>query len=231
MTEAIKPRRAGGDRLLGPGYAEALRVFANGPATWHAVMQRCGTSRSTTQSVCHGFRRQRLTHIASWMKPPGKGQMWTPVYALGEGVNAPHPLGKPHPKAPTKYELLAFCELIHALHLDSWHCKGVSAHLGQCERTVRKALKALHALRLIHIDDYAHRSISGLGAPLFTWGPDLPDMKKPPPKTARTVWEKSNAAYSARRQQVMLMHGMVRGVSLDGRRNKSANVEESGAAA
>lgn len=231
MTETIKSRRTAGDRLLGPGYAEALRVFVEGPATWREVMARCGTNRATTQSVCHAFRRQRLTHIARWSKLPGKGQQWTPVYELGEGVNVPHPLGMPQAKAPTPYELLAFCELIHALQFDSWHCKGVSAHLGQCERTVRRTLRALHALRLIHIDDYIHRSYGGLGAGLFTWGPDEPDLKKPAPKTKRQVWEKSNAIHSGRRQQVMLMHGLVHGVSLDGRRNKAANVEPVGAAA
>lgn len=231
MTETTKPKRAAGNRLLGPGYAEALRVIANGPATWRDVMEQCGTNRANSQAVCHGFRRQRITHTARWAKIPGKGKQWTPVYELGEGADAPCPVNLRQSKAPTKYELLAFCGLVKALQFDSWHCKGVAEHLGQCERTVRRTLKAMHALRLIHIDDYIHRSCGGLGYGLYTWGPDLPDAKKPAPKTKRQVWTQNNAIASARRKHALLTHGMVRGVSLDGRRRKAANVEALEAAA
>ncbi len=224
MTTEIKPRRAAGDRLLSKGYAEALRVFANGPATWRDVMAACGTGRVTSQSLCHGFRRQRLTHIARWTNIAGNGKKrWTPVYELGEGVDALPPVSLRQSTSPTKYEMLAFCSLVKALQFDSWHGKGLAEHLGHCERTVRRTLKAMHALRLIHVDDHLHRSYGGLGPALYTWGPDMADAKKPAPKTRKQVWTQNNAIISARRKHAVLAHALVTGVSLDGRRRKAAN--------
>jgi len=154
------------------------------------------------------------------------------VYAIGEGENAapPAPL-RTAANRRTAPELLAFCHLIRAMQENSWHSKGLAQHLGQCERTVRKTVRALHALRLTYIDDYTQRPRAGAGYPLFTWGPDEKDAKKPTPRSAKAVWTANNEVQSARRQQIHLLHGMVRGVSLDGRRRTAANRPDTEAAA
>ncbi|MEY3252436.1 MAG: hypothetical protein RL227_1409 [Pseudomonadota bacterium] len=225
-------RRAAGNRLLGSGYAQVLRVFVDGPASWHGVAEKCGTNRVTSQKLCHGLRKQRLIYIASWVSiKTGRRSQWTPVYACGDKPDAEPPMTLRCAQAPrTAPELLAFCDLIRAMQVDSWHSKGLAAHLGHCERTVRKTVKALHALRLVYIDDYMRRPQSGAGYPLFTWGPDEQDAKKPAPRSARSVWTSNNRVQAARRQQMHLLHGMVRGVSLDGRR-KAANREDAEAVA
>lgn len=223
--------RTPGKRLLGPGYAEVLRVFANGPAMWSDVSAAIGTKRVSSQGLCNGLHRQRIIHITEWRAVKGvRRKQWTPVYLLGDGIDAKPPVPLRTSKAPTPFELLGFCDVIRALQADSWHSKGLAEHLGQCTRTVRGIVRALHKLRLVYIDDYMRRPKAGAGYPLFTWGPDEQDAKKPTPKSARKVWTEANAIVSERRKQMHLLHGMVRGVSLDGRR-KAANREPAEAAA
>jgi len=222
--------RAAGNRLLGPGYAQALRVFVDGKATWRDVAHRCGVSRAAAQSLCHGFSRQRLIHVVEWFNPPGKGQQWTPVYVFGEGPNAPPPVPVRTSKAPTKFEILGFCHLIQQLQLNAWHAKHVAAETGQCEAAVRRTMRALHALRLICIDDYAIRRNGGHGYPLWTWGVDVEDAKKPRPIPRQQAWTANNAKIRQRRKHAALVHGMVLGVSLDGRRRRAAPVGEGAAA-
>ncbi len=225
-------RRAPGNRLLGPGYAQVLRLFVDGPVTWREVSARCGTNRATSQNLCHGLRKQRLIYIERWDKIKGERRFqWTPVYAYGDKEDAPCPVPHRPSARPTPFELLAFCDLVRALQFDSWHSKGLAEHLGYCARTVRSTVRALHALRLVHIDDYMRRPRAGAGYPLFTWGPDQEDAKKPAPKSAKVVWTQNNRVQSAKRQQINLLHGMVRGVSLDGRRKGAANKPQAEAAA
>jgi hypothetical protein len=224
--------RTPGKRLLGPGYAQVLRVFANGPAMWTDVAAACGTKRASSQGLCNGLHRQRIIHITEWRAVKGTRRLqWTPVYLLGDGIDAKPPVPLRTSKAPTPFELLGFCEVIRALQADSWHSKGLADHLGQCARTVRGIVRELHKLRLVYIDDYTQRPKAGAGFPLFTWGPGEQDAKKPAPKSARKVWMAANAVVSERRKQMHLMHAIVRGVSLDGRRNKAANRETAEAAA
>ena len=219
--------RAAGQRLMADGYAKALRVFADGPATWHAVAERCGASRSAAQVLCHGLHRQGLIYVSAWEAIPcGYRKQWTPSYSLGPGHDAPPPVPMTRQaKRRTPSELLAFVDLVRALGLDSWHGAGLAKHLGQSVRSVRATLRTLHALRLVYIDDYMVRPKAGAGYPLYTWGVDQPDAKKPRPMSDRALWTRHNAIASARRQQVSLLHGVVRGVSLDGRR-RAANRDE-----
>ncbi|MDP3139817.1 MAG: hypothetical protein Q8N17_26205 [Burkholderiaceae bacterium] len=227
----IPARRNPGKRLLGPGYADVLRVFANGPATWLDVAATLSTGRATAQTLCHGLNRQKLIHVASWRPVSGSGRSVTPVYALGDGVDAPSPTKRHGSAMPTKYELLGFCNLITALQTDSWHCKALADHLGHDPRTVRSTIKALHQNRLVCIDDYFSRPHGGAGYPLYTWGPDQEDAKKPSPKRGRVLWANSKARGKAKLEQMRLMHAMVHGVSLDARRASAANLEPAEAVA
>lgn len=219
-------QRTRGHRLMAVGYATALRVFADAPSTWHAVAERCQSCRTAAQVLCHGFHRQRLIHVHEWVQiDAGHRRQWTPRYAIGAGTDAPTPVPMSRrAKRPTPSELLAFADLVHSLEMDSWHGAGLAKHLGQAVRAVRTTLHRLHELRLVYIDDYITRANGGAGAPLYTWGVDQVDATKPRPKSARALWTKHNSIASARRQQISLLHGIVHGVSLDGRR-RPANRE------
>lgn len=218
MTTAVAKRKSG-NRLLGPGYAQALRVFVNGRASWLDIAAACGVTRGAAQALCHGMRRQKLIHVVDWYRKFSRGGGWTPIYAFGPGVNMPHPLPSfTVSQKSTPSELLAFCDLVKTMQGTAWHAKGLAVALDQCERTVRRTMKAMHALRLIHVEDFDHRKNGGYGYALYQWGPDQEDMKKPARQSKRAIWTRNNQVQAARRQQVMLMHAMVLGVSMDKRR-------------
>lgn len=208
--------------MLAQGYALALRVIADGGATWHEVSARIGVGRVGTQAIVNGLLRQGVMHVCGWRQVPcGRRRQWTAVYELGPGEDAPAPVYLRPSNAITPAEVRGFCDLVKALQFDSWHGKGLAQYLGQSERTVRKTLRTMHALRLIYIDDYMHRACAGSRPPLFAWGPGQRDAPKPRRRTAREVWTYHNAMRTQRRAAAATLHAIVRGVSIDGRSRSS----------
>jgi hypothetical protein len=211
-------KRTQGQRLLGGGYAQALRVFADGDATYHAVLERCGVTRQTAQGICHAFHKHGLTHIAEWrrMVVNTRGYL-TPVYRLGEGEDAPRPPYMRESKARTPVELLAFCHQIKALQDRTWHARGLAIHFGCSPRVMSNTIRKLRELRLVHIEEYKPRKGGGPGIALFGWGVDLRDNPRPK-KSGATVYQQHNKVLYDRTQQIKLLHAMVRGVRVTGRR-------------
>lgn len=201
--------RTPGKRLLGPGYAEALRVFADGPATWRDVAERLGTRRQSAQAVCHGFCKQGLIHIAEWTRVKVESRQYlTPVYVLGEGENAPNPVYTRESKARVRPELLAFCQLIRELQDAPWHAAALSKHLGCSVRSLRVTMKRLHALKLTRIEEWKPRQGGGPAIGLTGWGPDIRDTPRPPKLSVQEMRRKHNRLFTERRRQIKLLHAM-----------------------
>lgn len=219
MTKRLK-----GQRIMGAGYAKALRVIVDGGATWREVGAAVGVERITAQTLCRGFHRQQLTHISAWKVGEGDARNRAPIYAFGPGEDVPWPAGdRPVMNKRTPPELLAFCALVKELMLDAYHGKGMADTIGGTPRTVRNHIRELHKLKLAYIAGYDDRSVAGTGYPLFAWGPGKSDKPKPKPIPKRELWNHHNAVRSARRKQSKVLHGLVTGRSLDGRSNRSLN--------
>jgi hypothetical protein len=231
MNDTPKTKRNPGKRMLGPGYAHALRQFA-GPVSWLDLAERCDVSRATAQSIVHAFRRHGLVHVVEWKRvKPGKAQRLTPVCILGAGEDVPHPgVQRAGSSKPTPPELLTFCLMVKAMQADNYHGAGLANLFGIRPKTARGILKALHrsepgAPNIVAVMDYDHRPRSGPGYPLYGYAPGENDMPKPRRQTKRELWTRHNAQAASRRDTVKLLHAMVRGVSLDGRRRDSTQVQ------
>jgi hypothetical protein len=219
-------RRNPGETLSGADFARALRALVDGPVSWRELGATANVQRQSAQAMAHGLHRQGLAHIARWDRVPvGRRVQWTAVYAFGPGVDAVAPSKQGGSSKVTPALLRAFCDLVKALQLDSWHKRGLADYLGQDVKAVRVSVDALHKLRLVRVDDYLHRAAAGARPPLFTWGPDQKDAPKPRARSATEHHRHHTALRSARRQHAALMHAMVLGVSLDGRRRAGQKVE------
>ena len=212
--------RKPGNRLLGPGYALALRVFADAPATWREVAARCNVNRQTAQLLCHGFRRQGLTHIVEWRRVRVDSRHYlAPVYALGDGDDVPNPAYLHGSQARTRPELLAFCQVVRELQQGGpWHAAGLARHLGCSPTALRATMRRLHELRLTRIEEYRPRHGGGPAIAYTGWGPDMRDTPRPAPQSPRELSKRHNKVAYARQRQIKLLHAMVRGVAVTGRK-------------
>ncbi|CAB4158482.1 hypothetical protein UFOVP703_13 [uncultured Caudovirales phage] len=201
---AATARRVKCGRLLGVGYAQILRMVVDGPVSWLEVTAKMGLARATSQRVLRGFVRQGLAYTAHWLPPASGGGAPRPYYALGPGVCAVRPRCVELRQNPTPPELLAFCDLIKALQARPWTKAPLAAYLGHDGKAVRQTVDALHRLRLVHIDEYQARK-SGAGYPMFTWGPDLEDAKKPKPMTAQQLNKRGTARRTALRRHMRMI--------------------------
>jgi hypothetical protein len=220
MATAQTPaKRTPGARLLGAGYALALRAIADGGATWHTVAERCGVRGLSARTLVHGMRTQGVIYVCGWVQvPSGRRRQWTAVYALGPGQDVPPTVFLRAWSGLTPPELRGFCDLVAALKMDSWHGKGLADYLGQSVRVVRNTVRVMHKLRLVRIESFMDRAgRPGVRPPLFTWGPDTKDAPRPKRRTDKEVWQYHNAIRAARAREAKLLHAMVHGVAMDGR--------------
>jgi hypothetical protein len=185
----------------------------------------------TAQAICHGFRRQGLTHIVEWARVKINTRHYlTPRYAFGPGEDAPNPEYVRESKARTPAELLAFCEMVHALQEASWHAAGMAKHFGCSPKATRATMKALHDLKLTRIEEYQPRRGGGPWIAFMAWGPDVRDTAKPAKLTTKQLYQRHNKMAYQRLKQIKLLHAMVRGVALEGRK-VALNDDEAEAAA
>lgn len=210
-----------GQRLTTTGYAQALRLLVDGEATWCSLAADLGVTRATAQRVCAAFHRHGLTHVVRWQAVGKDARSLRPVYAFGAGADALRAAPDKRRSATqrTPSELLTFCAAVQLLSEDSYHGAGLAAATGIGAPSSRRLLRALREHKLIYVESHQERRNAGTGYPLWTWGPDHKDRAKPKPKSKTELWTNHNAKRASHRQHAVLMHGIVNGVSLDGRRH------------
>lgn len=213
-----EPKRHPGNRIMGKGYAQALRVVFEGFATWATVAARLNIGRLTSQRMCRAFCDQGLCHVVAYVRYGESRGATTALYAFGPGTPAPRPPGgtDPTPRAPG-IELLTFCNGVKDLMVASHTGKSFSEAVGYSPRTGRDVLRALKAEGLIHIDGYAPHATGGDGYPTYTWGPGLPDKRKRDPQPAHLLWARGNAVKKQKLAHARLLRAMVLAKPLDGR--------------
>ena len=203
-----------GQRLMAPGYAELLRflINMNGTATWRAVAARFDVNRSTAPALLRACSRHGLAHITQWIREPvDKRTSLMPAYAFGPGVDAPHPgfkdgsAFKGNKPDRVRIEFMTFANAVKALQEEPLHGRALAEHVGCSYSTARKIIAALRKAKLAHIASYLERADRGRGAPLYAFGIDCKDARKPRPVPLRTLWEAHNRLRSERRKQAVAL--------------------------
>lgn len=211
MSEPRKP----GQRLLHSGYVPALALLVAGPVKWTDLCTALGWSRGTVQRLLHCLHAQGLTYIHSYGISGADRRSRCPIYAFGSEPDAPNP-SPPRPRRETRpppIEALTFCHAIKALMAEPHHGRGLSDATGLSPRTAQQLIRTLRAAGLIYIAEYQPRPTAGNGYPLFSWGPGMPDKRKPAPVSKRKLWVKHNAIRSRRNEQAKLLRLMVTGTT------------------
>lgn len=216
MTEI---KRHPGNRIMGKGYARALRVVFNGFATWKTIAADLNLGRRTAQDLCGAFCDAGLAHVLTYVRATGNARTAaTAIYAFGPGTDAIRPPGGTVRKpGPLPVELLTFCNGVKDLMVASHNGKTFSDAVGYSHRTGREVLRALKAEALIHIDGYTPHATGGDGYPTYTWGPDQADVRKRAPQPAHVLWARGNAVKKEKLAHTRLLRAMVLAKPIDGR--------------
>jgi len=197
-------QRTQGQRIMHRGYADILKACEAG-ATWVDVAARLTLSRVTAQTLLHAMVDLGLLHEAEATAVVTlKRRTLTPLYRPGAGGRIEWPGRKPRAKQAPPSELIAFASVVRALQVDSLNAKQISQRTGLGQGSAQRLIRHMHALRLIHIDDYPERSHGGYGYPVFTWG-DEPDAAKPAPRGRKANADVWNARIAARRQHARML--------------------------
>lgn len=204
----MNPRKPG-NRLLWSGYARILRMLVDGQTSRLDVMadpSLCAR-RESASLILHQFHDSGLSHRCGWLVPGGQSaRARVPVYRFGPGEDEPWP-GEGQPrrrKHKVAVEMMSFLAAVRALMEDSHHGRGLAEAVGLHPKTSVKIIRELRAQRLVRISDYIARSIGGWGYPLYGWGPDKTDKRKPPPIPKPVIWAKHNQLRAEARKRVRL---------------------------
>ena len=158
--------------------------------------------------------------MACWLKTGSENRSRIPGYALGNKPDAPHPTGNPRPrkdKRTESSELLAFASAIRALQDEPHHGVSLAEATGIYARAARLLMQALHRVRLAYIAEWHDRGAAGHGAPMYLFGVDEKDAKKPAPIPMHELTKTHNDRRNKRIADAKLMRGMVTGFNGDKR--------------
>lgn len=201
-------------RTRGHGvYADVLRAVVDGGCTWRDVSSRSGLETTTARRVLHVMEDMGLIHVADYRRvAAGIRTELLAVYAFGRGERAPWP-GDGRPRrhgriTRPKVELVSFVHAIRVLMAGPHLGKTLAEETGLSPNTCSALLRKLHALRLIYISEYQERALSGLGYPMYEWGPGERDVKKPAPLTDKQLWDKHNAIKRQRKAHLAALHAL-----------------------
>ena len=219
-------RRRG--RLGYAGYAACLKTIVDGAglATWRTVAEKNDVSKNTAVRLCHVLNDLRIIHVAGWVTPGENHRSRVAGYALGDLPDAPHPTNMPRKRANKRtesVELLTFAHAMRALQGDTHNGKSLAEAVGLYPRAARSLLAALHKARIIYIAEYQDRGEAGYGYPLYAFGLNKRDAKKPPPIPDSELIRAWNEVRKNRRAQAKLMHGIVTGANGDRRTSPYRN--------
>lgn len=187
--DADRPKRRAGAYIGYNGYATLLACLKT-PRTYVEVAEITGVYAPKLRRLLKQFHAMRLIHRHGWFKPSHGCDI--PIFALGDGQDAPIPLtkaGKPQPYQDHKPKLcprvVAFASLVHALKMGAssmatlQHESGFSQPLSTLLSHMRSP-----AIRLVTVTGYQRRSDgSGPWIALYEWLPDGKDAKRPGPQT------------------------------------------------
>ena len=212
----------GRGRLGYAGYAACLKTiaFGGGLVTWKAIAETHNVNRVTASRFCHALNDLRIIHIAAWVKTGDDNRSRIAAYALGDEPDAPHPAAAPRPrknKRAESIELVQFAAAIRAVQDDAHNGVTLAEATGMYPRAARHFLKAMHSAKLVHITEYQDRGEAGAGYPLYQFGINRRDAKKPAPIPQEELTRRWNEVKKRLRADTKLMRGIVTGANGDRR--------------
>lgn len=172
-------------RLGMSGYVAILRLFVDAPTTVAGVVAS-GVGATAAKRITKALHTMRLIHIAHWIVLPHMPVH--PAFSFGNRPDAPlevvRPNGRPaspRPKATAGLpcDLVAFRSLIAALQTPASVTEACE-RTGMCWTPVDRALRALHAHRLIRVAAWRIKPQGGPYVPLYQFAIDQDDAPKPP---------------------------------------------------
>lgn len=191
---------------MSSGYATVLRLVVDHPgSTWLDIADRANCGRVSVQTMLHHLVDAEILHEAAWaQRRVNVRSVWMPTYAIGEGGPLLSWPGegerKRRKRTPPPVELLTFIHAVRALQADSHGRASLAEVTGLSPRTAGNLLRQMHALRLIYIDEYPPRPVNGPCYPVYTWGIDMKDAKRPAPISKRELWTQWNRIRTQRRR-------------------------------
>lgn len=209
-------------RLGYVGYVECLRTiaFGGGHVTWKDIAADHNVNRVTASRFCHALNDLRIIHIAGWRKTGEDNRSRIATYALGDERDVPHPADAARPrknKRAESIELVQFAAAIRAIQDEAHNGVTLAESTGMYPRAARTFLKAMHAAKLAYIAEYQDRGESGAGYPLYAFGMNRRDAKKPAPIPKQELTRRWNTVKKRLRADTKLMRGIVTGTNGDRR--------------
>lgn len=172
------------------GFVALAKILAatKTPVTAEQVASACGIAHIRAKSLMHQFRILGLVHRVGFVKQ-ARGYS-SPVYLIGEGENLPAPLilkgqrkGKPQPhidhRPAIQPRVLTFSAIVKSMQDGPVTAPTVikQSHCGQWNG--RNAIKALRAVGLCYVSEYALRDITqGPLIECYEYG-DKKDARRP----------------------------------------------------
>jgi len=209
-------------RLGYAGYVACLKTiaFGGGLVTWKAIAEAHNVNRVTASRYCHALNDLRIIHIAGWVATGDDNRSRIAAYALGDKPDAPHPGTAARPrknKRAESIELVQFAAAIRAVQDEAHNGVTLSEATGMYPRAARAFLKAMHAAKLAYIAEFHDRGEAGAGYPLYAFGLNRRDAKKPAPIPQDVLTQRWNAIKRRLRADTKLMRGIVTGANGDRR--------------
>jgi hypothetical protein len=168
-------------------YAQILRELATEPRTTQDLTAMSGCGKDGLRYAIRSMHALRLIHICRWAARPRA--VPTPVWALGEGDDAPAPKVKETGKASRhcmfaadrrpKPNVIAFASIVHALSEPSTLAQ-VLEETGTNIGSTRVIIQVLRSLKLVRIHGWEPRKfIGGTPARRFVFAVDKNDAQRP----------------------------------------------------
>lgn len=205
------------------GYSAVLRSLADVFETSEQVALRHGLHVGTARKMLRRLHDMRVIRVADWVSSKPRA-LACPVYAFGDGPDVPRPpcrcTGEPSRhhgattiKAKPQPELVAFASLIKALcHAST--ANELAERTGIHFNTIRKAVKHMQAIGLIHIAEWEVHDTGGKKAPMYRLGVGKANKAKPRARTSQEIQKKYRDGLAQRKRLLRITHALASNASV-----------------
>jgi hypothetical protein len=180
-------KRTVGQRVSLDGYAKILAVIAAGDARSDAVSAAILMQYDRCERVLQWMEYFGAIHVCDWhITKETRVRRAVPVYRMGDGESVPKPFGRRRLQRPGRsvpVELMAFCDAVKELQAECHHGRSLAEATGLNQQTCRRLMRNLKLHGLAFIEQYEARNVGGFGYPMYRFGLNRQDARKPKPKS------------------------------------------------
>ncbi len=207
---AKKPSRRG--RKLGwKGYADILRAIQIKPQSAQQLAERFDVQLQTMRRVLARFHDLSMLRVTEWRQLVERGSS-VPVYAYGQGADAPRPATQPSRRPERLCRAAALPELVQVVHmlrrLEQEPISKVllAEEIGSQQACVCRFVNHCHRIGLVRIADWSLRLRGGRPGALYGLGTGADAPR--PARVPRSVIQRRNRAARRERQSTLHMIGL-----------------------